>query len=225
MQCLQWIAWQDHTRRYRGKVRQQPHTGHLRNGDGDCYGEGGNHLVHAIRRNINISVFVHDNQVYGLTKGQASPTSMQGMVTKVQPFGVVAEMFNPVAIAVALDCSFVARTSCTDMEHMKSMLVQAIEHPGCALVDILQPCVSFNKLNTWQWYQERVYDIGGDYNPEDKVEAFERSLEWGERIPIGIFFKNRRPTIEDSMPGIREKRLVDQSFDSSRVQEMVKEFL
>jgi 2-oxoglutarate ferredoxin oxidoreductase subunit beta len=194
-------------------------------GDGDCYGEGGNHLVHAIRRNIDISVFVHDNQIYGLTKGQASPTSMQGMVTKVQPQGVIEEMFNPITMAIALDCSFVARTSCTDMEHMKKMFVQAIDHPGCALVDILQPCVSFNKLNTWQWYQDRVYHIEDDYDPRDRVRAFERSLEWGERIPTGLFYQNKRPTIEDGIPNIREKRLVDQSFDRSRVQEMVKDFL
>jgi 2-oxoglutarate/2-oxoacid ferredoxin oxidoreductase subunit beta len=194
-------------------------------GDGDCYGEGGNHLIHAIRRNVNISVFVHDNQIYGLTKGQASPTSMEGMVTQVQPFGVKAEMFNPIAMAVALDCSFVARSSCTDMEHLKSMYVEAIRHPGFALVDIFQPCVTFNKVNTWQWYQERVYRLEDDHDPRDRMRAFERSLQWGDRIPIGLFYKNERPMMEDSIDIIREKPLVDQPFDRSRVEEMVKEFL
>ncbi|OFW61842.1 MAG: 2-oxoacid ferredoxin oxidoreductase [Candidatus Solincola sediminis] len=194
-------------------------------GDGDCYGEGGNHLMHAIRRNVNVNVFVHDNQIYGLTKGQASPTSMAGMVTKVQPNGVIAEMFNPIAMAIALDCSFVARSSCTDAEHLKSMFVQAINHPGFALVDILQPCITFNKLNTWQWYQERVYRIEEDYDPEDKVRAFERSLEWGERIPIGIIYGNKRPILEDTIPNIRQKPLIDQPFDRSRVEEFISEFL
>jgi 2-oxoglutarate/2-oxoacid ferredoxin oxidoreductase subunit beta len=194
-------------------------------GDGDCYGEGGNHLIHAIRRNVNISVFVHDNQIYGLTKGQASPTSMEGMVTQVQPFGVKAEMFNPIAMAVALDCSFVARSSCTDMEHLKSMYVEAIRHPGFALVDIFQPCVTFNKVNTWQWYQERLYRLEDDHDPRDRMRAFERSLQWGDRIPIGLFYKNERPMMEDSIDIIREKPLVDQPFDRSRVEEMVKEFL
>jgi 2-oxoglutarate/2-oxoacid ferredoxin oxidoreductase subunit beta len=194
-------------------------------GDGDCYGEGGNHLLHAMRRNINVKVFVHDNQIYGLTKGQASPTSMPGMVTGVQPHGVMAEMFNPIAMAIALDCSFIARSSCTDMEHLKSMFVQAIQHPGLALVDILQPCVTFNKLNTWQWYEQRVYPIEEDYNPEDRLRAFERSLEWGDRIPIGLFYKNRRPSLEDTIPNIQQAPLVDQPFDPSRVEAMAQEFL
>ncbi len=194
-------------------------------GDGDCYGEGGNHLLHAIRRNVNVKAFVHDNQIYGLTKGQASPTSMPGMVTGVQPHGVTAEMFNPIAMAIALDCSFVARSSCTDMEHLRSMFVQAIQHPGLALVDILQPCITFNKLNTWQWYEQRVYPIEEDYNPEDRLRAFERSLEWGDRIPIGLFYKNRRLILEDTIPNIRQEPLIDQPFDPSRVEAMAQEFL
>ena len=148
-------------------------------GDGDCYGEGGNHLLHAIRRNIGIKLFVHDNQIYGLTKGQASPTSGEGIRTKNQPLGVFSEQFNPMAFAIALDCSFVARGFAGDGEHLKGLIKEAMGHKGFSLVDILQPCVTFNKLNTYEWYQQRVYRLEPDYNPEDRTEAFRRSLEWG----------------------------------------------
>ncbi len=193
-------------------------------GDGDCYGEGGNHLIHAIRRNINVKLFVHDNQIYGLTKGQASPTSMEGMVTKNQPFGVLSEQLNPLALAVALDCSFVARGFAGDTEHLKGLIKEAINHKGFTLVDILQPCVTFNKINTYEWYRQRVYHIEPDYNPEDRVEAFKRSLEWGDKIPIGVIYINNRPTFEDRVPVIKGVPLVRQTFDASKIENTLKEF-
>jgi 2-oxoglutarate/2-oxoacid ferredoxin oxidoreductase subunit beta len=180
-------------------------------GDGDCYGEGGNHLIHAIRRNISVKLFVHDNQIYGLTKGQASPTSMEGMVTKNQPFGVLSEQLNPMVMAVALDCSFVARGYAGDQEHLKGLIKEAVNHKGFSLVDILQPCVTFNKVNTYAWYGQRVYHIEPDYNPEDRVQAFQRALEWGERIPIGVIYRNHRPTFEERIPVIKVKPLIQQT--------------
>jgi 2-oxoglutarate ferredoxin oxidoreductase subunit beta len=193
-------------------------------GDGDCYGEGGNHLIHAMRRNINVKLFVHDNQIYGLTKGQPSPTSMEGMVTKNQPFGVLSEQLNPVAMAVALDCSFVARGFAGDIAHLKGLIKEAITHKGFALVDILQPCVTFNKINTYKWYSERVYYIEPEYNPEDKLNAFKRAQQWGERIPIGVIYKNHRPILEERIPVIREIPLVKQPFDIARLENTLKEF-
>ncbi len=193
-------------------------------GDGDCYGEGGNHLLHAMRRNINIKLFVHDNQIYGLTKGQASPTSMEGMKTKNQPFGVFSEQLNPIALAVALDCSFVARGSAGDTEHLKWLITEAIKHKGFTLIDILQPCVTFNKINTYEWYRQRVYRIEPEYNPQDRGEAFKRSLEWGNRIPIGIIYKNNRPVYEDRIPVIKDISLLKQSFDVSKLEDTLKEF-
>ncbi len=193
-------------------------------GDGDCYGEGGNHLIHAIRRNINIKLFVHDNQIYGLTKGQASPTSMEGMVTKTQPFGVFSEQLNPVALAIALDCSFVARSFAGDTKHLKEMIKEAMNHKGFSLVDIFQPCVTFNKINTFEWYKKRVYQVEPGYNPEDRVEAFKRALEWGDRIPIGVIYRNHRPILEERVPVIAEKPLVRQGFDKSRLETTLKEF-
>jgi len=193
-------------------------------GDGDCYGEGGNHLLHAIRRNIGIKLFVHDNQIYGLTKGQASPTSMEGLRTKNQPLGVFSEQFNPLAFAIALDCSFVARGFAGDPEHLKGLIKEAMGHEGFSLVDILQPCVTFNKINTYEWYRQRVYHLEPEYNPEDRIEAFRRALEWGDRIPLGVLFKNNRLPYEKRISIIEDKPLVRQSFDISKVEATLKEF-
>lgn len=193
-------------------------------GDGDCYGEGGNHLIHAMRRNINVKLFVHDNQIYGLTKGQASPTSMKGMKTKNQPFGVLSEQLNPMVMAVALDCSFVARGFSGEGEHLKELIKESVNHKGFALVDILHPCVTFNNVNTHEWYKQRVYHIEHDYNPEDRIGAFKRALEWGDRIPIGVIYRNHRQTLEEEVPVIRDAPLVKQSFELSRVNATLKEF-
>ncbi|GAB5046096.1 2-oxoacid:ferredoxin oxidoreductase subunit beta [Thermodesulfovibrio sp. TK110] len=193
-------------------------------GDGDCYGEGGNHLIHAIRRNIDIKLFVHDNQIYGLTKGQASPTTMKGVVTKTQPFGVFSEQFNPLALAIALNCSFVARAFAGDIEHLKTLIKETVNHKGFALVDILQPCVSFNKINTFEWYRQRVYKLENDYDPSDRTRAFEKALEWGDRIPIGIIYKSEMPTFEEQIPVIREKALVEQKPETEKLEDLLKKF-
>lgn len=193
-------------------------------GDGDCYGEGGNHLLAAMRRNINVKLFVHDNQIYGLTKGQPSPTTDEGLVTKNMPFGVLSEQFNPLLLAVALDCSFAARGYAADTEHLKGLMKEAINHKGFALLDILQPCVTFNKVNTYEWYKQRVYHIEAGYNPEDRKAAFAKALEWGGRIPIGVIYRNNRPTYEGRVPMIKDRPLVHQAFDVKKIEGTLKEF-
>jgi 2-oxoglutarate ferredoxin oxidoreductase subunit beta len=193
-------------------------------GDGDCYGEGGNHLMHAIRRNINVKLFVHNNQIYGLTKGQPSPTSPEGMKTKNYPFGVFSEQLNPIALAVSLDCNFVARGFVGDIEHFKMLMKEAINHKGFTLLDILQPCVTFNKINTYEWYRQRVYRIESEYNPEDRIEAFKKSLEWGEKIPLGIIYRNNRLTLEEKNSVIKDKPLVRQANDFLKLEKTLKEF-
>ena len=157
-------------------------------GDGCMYGEGGNHFIHTIRRNTDITVMVHDNMVYGLTKGQASPTSMKGFKTPLQIDGVVLEPFNPLSVAIALNCSFVARAFAGDVEKTKEILKSAILHKGFALVDVLQPCVTFNKLNTYQWFKENSYYLEDSHDPSDRQAAFARSVE-SEKLPLGIFFR------------------------------------
>ncbi len=194
-------------------------------GDGDIYGEGGNHLLHAMRRNINIKLFVHNNQIYALTKGQASPTTGEGMVTKNMPFGVLSEQLNPMALAVAMDCSFAARGFAGDTENLKGLMKEAIAHKGFAILDILQPCVIFNMINTYEWYRKRVYHIEPEYDPEDRAAAFQKALEWGDSIPIGVIYRNHRPTFEERLPVIVEKPLVkQQQFDIPKVEATLKEF-
>ncbi|RME65389.1 MAG: 2-oxoacid:ferredoxin oxidoreductase subunit beta [Nitrospirae bacterium] len=188
-------------------------------GDGDCYGEGGNHLLHAIRRNINVKLFVHNNQIYGLTKGQASPTSTSEIHSKTQPFGVLSESLNPIALAVALDCSFVARGYAGAQEHLKELMKKALLHRGFALLDILQPCVTFNRINTYQWYSERVRPIGSEHDPADRKKAFELALRWGDEIPIGIFYINERDTMEEQIPVLKEGPLFKRAFSLEDIKE------
>ena len=163
-------------------------------GDGDMYGEGGNHFIHAIRRNPDITNIVHNNMVYGLTKGQASPTSVLGFKTLVQKNGVILEPFNPIATAIALDASFVARVFAGDIEKTNDILKMAIKNSGYSLVDIFQPCVSFNKLNSYDWFKKNTYYLDDSYNPENRVEAFKKSIEH-EKMPLGVIYinKNRIP--------------------------------
>ncbi len=193
-------------------------------GDGDIYGEGGNHFIHAIRRNIDITVIVHNNQVYALTKGQASPTSDLGYVTKVQPQGVIDAPVHPLTLAIALEAGFVARSFAGDKEHLSSMIQEGIHHKGFALIDTLQWCVTFNKKNNFVWYKQRSYKLGPEYDPYDKVKAFEKSLEWGDKIPIGIIYKNGRPSYEEACGLMKDKPLVEQEISPQRVKTILKEF-
>jgi 2-oxoglutarate ferredoxin oxidoreductase subunit beta len=173
-------------------------------GDGDCYGEGGNHLLAAFRRNPDMTLVVHNNQVYALTKGQASPTTDQGYKTLLQPAGVPYPPLHALALAVAQDCSWVGRGFAGQAEHLTELYKQAINHRGFALLEVLQPCVSFNKVNTYQWYQARVYRVEDEpgYDPENELWAYQKAKEWGERIPIGVIFKKPRPLLEEAFPAL-----------------------
>jgi 2-oxoglutarate/2-oxoacid ferredoxin oxidoreductase subunit beta len=169
-------------------------------GDGDMYGEGGNHFLHATRRNPDITLIVHNNMVYGLTKGQASPTSRIGMKTPVQVNGVFEQPLNPISLAISLDVPFVARAFSGDIDQTKEIIKQAILHKGFSLVDIFQPCISFNKINTFKWFKDNSYYLSADYKPDDKVEAFKKSLEVNP-YPLGIIYINRdRKTFEENLP-------------------------
>ena len=193
-------------------------------GDGDCYSEGGNHFLHAIRRNIDLTAVVHDNRVFGLTKGQASPTAEPGMVTKAQPFGVIAQSFNPLTIALGLGAGFVARGFSGEIDHLSSLIQEAMEHKGFSLIDVLQPCVSFNRINTHQWYVERVYKLEEeDYAPDDFHMALDKAREWGERIPIGIIYKEEKPSFTDQIPSLKEGPLVERSYDPNMLKSVMDE--
>jgi len=168
-------------------------------GDGDMYGEGGNHFIHAIRRNPDITTIVHNNMVYGLTKGQASPTSQLGFKTPVQVKGVFLEPFNPIALAVALDASFVARAYAGDIEQTKEIIKEAITHKGFALVDIFHPCVSFNKVNTHTWFKDHTYYLEDSHDITDRMSAFQKATE-KKKFPLGIFYRNPdKATFEENV--------------------------
>jgi 2-oxoglutarate/2-oxoacid ferredoxin oxidoreductase subunit beta len=194
-------------------------------GDGDGYGEGGNHFIGAMLRNVKITYLVHNNQVYGLTKGQASPTSERGFVTRTTPSGA-GEPLNPLALAIASNASFVARSFAGDVEHLSKMINLAIQHPGFALVDILQPCVTFNHVNTYDFFRQRVYKLENEagYDPADRVAAFKKSLEWGDKIPIGLFFRCERPVFEKTLAASAGIPLVKQKLDPLSVAPLLDEF-
>jgi len=196
----------------------------VESGDGCNYGEGGNHFLAAIRRNIDVTLLVHNNQVYGLTKGQASPTSEIGFVTKAQPQGVFAEPFNPVAVAVAMHAGFVSRSFAGMIEHMADMIRKAIAHRGLSLVDILQPCPSFNKVNTWEWYRKRCYVIPDDHDASNWDAAMKLAYEWGDRIPIGVIYRNDRTAFGDKFAILKEGPLVGREVDRHALAAIMESF-
>ncbi len=193
-------------------------------GDGDMYGEGGNHFIHTIRRNPDITNIVHNNMVYGLTKGQASPTSQVGFKTPVQVGGVFLEAFNPLAVAIALDAGFVARAFSDDVEQTKEILKKALKHKGYSLVDIFQPCVSFNKLNTHQWFKENCYYLGDSYDPSDRNQAFKRATET-RKLPLGVFYVNsKRKSFEENI-GMQDKPpLYERDLDTKQLSALIEKF-
>ncbi len=195
-------------------------------GDGDGYAEGGNHLIHAIRRNVDVTYMVHNNQIYGLTKGQASPTTDAGSTTATTPHGNPFEGLNPIALALGLKTSFVARGFSGNKTQLAKILKMAIEHRGFSFVDILQPCVTFNRVNTYAWYAERVYDVNGiGHNPSDLADAFSLAGEWGERIPTGIFYTSDKTVFHEAVLGPDSIPLVEKVPDPKKVEALFEEFL
>lgn len=195
-------------------------------GDGDSYGEGGNHFIHNIRRNVDIAHFIHDNQVYGLTKGQASPTSDEGAVTGVQVDGSQNIPFNPVLMAIAAGAGFVARSFSGNPQHLKAIMKRAIAFKGYAMVDILQPCVSFNKVNTFAWYKQRVYELDDAHDAGNRLLAMERAMEFGDRIPIGVLYEKRLPTYHEKHSVLKNGKVLagrrnDPALIRKYIQEMV----
>ncbi len=169
-------------------------------GDGDCYGEGGNHWLHAMRRNIGVKLVVHDNQVYGLTKGQPSPTSLPGMNVTSMPTGVLVDALNPLPVALAAGCGFVARGFSGDVDELADLFKEAWRYRGFALLDVLQPCVTWNKLNTYAWYRQRCRPVGPDHDPADFEKAFELARRFGDSIPTGVLYRVERRTYEEKLP-------------------------
>ncbi len=167
-------------------------------GDGDLFGEGVNHFIHTARKNVNITLIVHDNQVYGLTTGQKSPTSEKGFVTITSPKGVIEDPLNPLLLALSSGATFIARSFAGDLKHTTEMIAEGIKHKGFAFIDIFQPCVTYNYLNTYDYWKEKCYDVQKEkYDFTNKEEAFKKMNEWGKKIPVGILYKVDRPSYEE----------------------------
>jgi len=167
-------------------------------GDGDGFGIGAGHFVHAMRRNVDLTYVTMDNQIYGLTTGQASPTSTMGQKTKSTPTGVIEHPIDPIALALASGATYVARGFSGDVKQLTELVAGGIQHRGFAFVDVFSPCVTYNKLNTFDFFRQRVYKLeSAGHDPGDIVAAWQRSLEWGDKIPIGLFYRTERPTYED----------------------------
>jgi len=195
-------------------------------GDGDTYGEGGNHFIHNIRRNTNITHFVHDNQIYGLTKGQASPTSGIGLVTGAQTTGNINVPLNPVALAITLGAGFVARAFSGDMDQLVSIMKEAISYKGYAMVDIFQPCVTFNHINTFSFYKNRVYSLDENYDPSNKLAALEKAMEFGDKIPTGILYREDKESFSERNVVLnKDTALIDRPFNPSIIEELTSQLV
>jgi 2-oxoglutarate ferredoxin oxidoreductase subunit beta len=186
-------------------------------GDGDTYGIGGNHFMHLLRRNADVTLIAHNNLIYGLTKGQYSPTSPQGFPSKTSPppEGALDRPVNPISWALAAEATFIARSFAGDLRHLVAMMVAAIQHKGAALLDVFQPCVTFNPNYSYDFFRDRVYKLDEEegYDPTDREAAWRKAQEWGDRIPIGIFYREEdRPTYESQVPALRAGPLVERGF-------------
>lgn len=198
-------------------------------GDGDGYGIGIGHFIHAMRRNIDITYIVMNNQIYGLTTGQASPTTMKEVRTKSTPRGNAELPINPIALALVSGATYVARGFSGEPDHLASLIAGGIAHRGFALVDVFSPCVTYNKVNTYPWFKQRVYKLEEDaaYDPSNPLAALEKAFQWGDRIPIGLFYRDAQPTYEDSEPALKNGPLVRQPLGVSKemFDRLLEEFL
>ena len=195
-------------------------------GDADCYDEGWDHFCHAVRRNIDVTLIVHNNMILGLTTGQTTATSQVGFRSKSTPFGSTVPPLNPIAHALVSNGSFVARGFAGDPKHLQRLIVEAVKHKGFNYIDVFQPCVTFNYLNTYDWFRQRIYKLeDSGHDVTDRQKALEKSFEWGERIPIGIFYKDERSTFRDNLPHVKDKSLAkmpSEDVDISRIIESMK---
>jgi len=194
-------------------------------GDGGGFGIGVGHFIHACKRNVDILYLTHDNQIYGLTTGQTSPTSEKGFVTKSTPFGNPEEPINPSALAISSNATWVARGFSGEINQLTDLIMQGIKHPGFAHLNVFQPCVTFNKLNTFEWFRKRVYKLEEtDYQPNDKNKAWEKAWEMNDKIALGVLYQTKRPTYRDELPQLKNEALVEKKLGSVDLSKVLEEF-
>ena len=186
-------------------------------GDGDGYGIGLGHFIHSMRRNINITYIVMNNQIYGLTTGQASPTSERGILTISTPSGLLEVPVNPIALALISGATYVSRGFSGNADHLSTIIENALSHKGFSLVDVLSPCVTYNKIQTYQWFRDRVYTLEDEeHDTNDLKQALSKSYEWESKIPIGVFYKADKPTYDGDEPALQDGPLVNQPLDTGK---------
>ncbi len=212
------------------KLANQAMTVIITGGDGDGYGIGLNHFVQAMRRNIDVTYIVMNNEIYGLTTGQASPTTETGIKTKTTPHGNIEGMLNPMSLALASGCGYIARGFSAQPKHLLQLYKDGIQHPGFALIDVFSPCVTFNKHNSYPWFRERVYKLEEEEHDTSNFHAaMDRALEWGDRIPIGLIYRNPDPPppLDALDPALTGQPLVQQSYviDGDTRGELIREFM
>lgn len=197
-------------------------------GDGDTFAEGTNHLIHAARRNIDITVIVHDNRVFALTTGQTAPGAKKGFKSKSTPEGTFEEPYNPLAITLAANAGFAGRGFSGDIPYLSTLITKAMEHKGFSFLDVMQPCVTFNTINTHDWYRQRIYKLEEKgYTPNDRLKALEKAYEGfydDGKLPIGIFFQEEKPTYEQQLPQLSNLPLRDLPHNNKCLEEIFKEF-
>lgn len=197
-------------------------------GDGDGYGIGMGHFMHTMRRNINLTYIVHNNETYGLTKGQTSPTAPKGTKSVSTPNGSIEEAVNPILLALTGGATFVAKGFAGDIKHLASLVEKGMNHKGFSLIDVGQPCVSYNPRMSYQWFQERVKKLEEQkgYTPNDKAKAYEEALkDQEEKVPIGIFYQNdERGTYIDELPEDKMLPLVKQDISNIDIEKMLDNF-
>lgn len=191
-------------------------------GDGDCLAEGGNHFMHAARRNHDLTVILHDNAIYGLTTGQTSPRSPHGYKSKSTPTGNLDEPVNPLSVALSAGATFIARGYSGDVPRLTNLIRQAAAHKGFSVLQVLQPCATFNRVYTHAFFQENTYQLDKKYNPADKQTAFAKINEWGlKQIPLGVIYQEDRPSYEAQVPQIQKKPLVSVPVKKREITELM----
>jgi len=194
-------------------------------GDGDTYGEGGNHLLHACRGNHDITIIVHDNGVYGLTTGQVAPTSMKGTISKSTPTGIIERAVSPLAFAISQGATFVAQSFAGDISHTREMIELGVKHKGLSLVNILQPCVSFNWVNTYQYYLKKTYKLDKSYDSSSHAGALVKAIKMDEeKFPLGVIYQTESKPYHEQVPAYQKDKPLVQIPRISSLHELIEEF-
>ncbi len=200
----------------------------VHSGDGDCLGEGLGHFIHAARRNVNIAVFIHNNGVMGLTKGQFSPAAPRGYVsnTSPPPPGAPMEPANPVALAITAGATYVARGFSGDQKALVKLMVEAVKHRGFAVVDILQPCMTWNRQLTWKFYNENTYSLQDNgHDVSNRLVALEKALVNDDKIPIGVFYMVDVPDLASDIALPEDILLKDHKTNLKDVQQIIDDLM